>query len=82
MTFCEDLERLGIKVKESADSMEKIPYKMVLHKHIDREDTRFYTMSGTLANNPLGKRLGVIRRCTYKEYAKDRRWSYEPVSYL
>ena len=35
--------------------MEKIPSTMVLHKNVDRADTRFATMSGTLEKNQFGK---------------------------
>ena len=58
----------GRKLKESADSMGKIQFTMVIHKHVDRVDTRFSTMSGPLVNNPLGKWLGVIRIGTYQVY--------------
>ena len=44
--------------------------------------SRFYTMSGPLANNHLEKWLGVIRRGTYQAASEDRRWAYEPVSAL
>ena len=54
------------KVKESESRMEKIPYTMVLHKHIDGSDTRFATMARPLMKKPLEKWLGVIRRGTYK----------------
>ena len=79
LPFCEGLGRPGIKVKESAARMEKIPSTMVLHRNVDGVDTRFSTMAGTLANNPLGKRLGVIRRWTYQASSKNSRWAYEPV---
>ena len=69
-------------MKESAARMEKIPSNIVLHKHVDGADTRFATMAGPLANNPLGKRLGVIRRGTYQAASEDSRWAYEPVSDL
>ena len=40
----------------------------------------FYTMAGPLANNPLEKWLGVIRRGTYQAASEDSRWAYEPLS--
>ena len=55
---------------------------MVLHKHAYVTDTCFYTMSGTLVNNPLVKWLGVIRRGSYQAYYEEIRWEYEPVSNL
>ena len=55
---------------------------MVLHKHVDGEDTRFFTMAGKLANNPLLKWLGVIRRGTQQAASEDIRWAYELVSNL
>ena len=55
---------------------------MVLHTHVDGADTRFSNMAGPLANNPLEKWLGVIRRGTYQEVSEDSWWAYEPVSYL
>ena len=51
---------------------------MVPHKHVDGADTVFYTIARPLANNPLGKWLGVIRKGTYQ----DSRWEYDPVSDL
>ena len=62
--------------------MGNIPSTMVLHKHVDGSDTRFSSMAGPLANNPLGKWLGVIRRGTYQSAPEDSRWEYEPVSDL
>ena len=67
-------------MKESAARMENIPSTMVLHKHVDWEDTIISTMEGPLANNPLGKWLGMIRRGIYQASSEDSRWSYEPAS--
>ena len=55
---------------------------MLLHKHVDGADTRFATIAGTLANNPLEKWLGVIIRGAYQAASEDSRWVYEPVSDL
>ena len=55
---------------------------MVLHKHVDGENTNFFTMAGTLVNNHLVKWLVVIRRGTYQANDEDIRWSYETVSDL
>ena len=62
--------------------MEKIPSAMVLQKHVDGADTRFSTMAGPFANNPLGGFLGVIRRGTYQTASEDSRWENEPLSDL
>ena len=62
--------------------MEKIPYTMVIHKYMDGVDTRFSTMAGPLANNNLGKWLGLIRRGTYQAASEYIRWAYEPLTYL
>ena len=62
--FCKGLGRPGRKVNKWETRMEKIPYTMVIHKHMDGVDTRFSTMAGPLANNNLGKWLGLIRRGT------------------
>ena len=48
LSFCEGIWRTGIKVKESADWMEKIPSTIVVHKYVDRVDTIFSTMAGPL----------------------------------
>ena len=69
-------------MKETAASMEKITYTMVIHKHLYGEETIFSTMYGKLVINPLGKWLVLIRRGNYKSAAGYSRWSYEPVSYL
>ena len=69
-------------MKESVASMEKIPSTMVLHKHVDWEDTIFSTMSLKLLNNLLVNFIGVIRRGSYQSSAEDRRCSYESVSGL
>ena len=45
----------GRKLKESMARMDKIPFTMLIHKHVDPADTRFTTMSGPLENNPFGK---------------------------
>ena len=79
MPFCEGLVKPVRKVKESAARMEKIPYTMVLHNHLDGADTRFATMSGPLVKDPLEKFLGVIRIGTYQAASEDSRWGYEPV---
>ena len=55
---------------------------MVLHKHVDEEDTIFSTMEGPLANNHLEKWLVVISRGTYQAVSEDIRWAYETVSDL
>ena len=52
---------------------------MVLHKHVDGADTRFYTMSGLLANNTLENWLVVIRIGTYQAVSEDSMWEYEQV---
>ena len=62
--------------------MEKIPSTMVLHKHVDGEDTIFATMAGPLAKNPLGKWLGVIIIGSYQAASEDIRWVHDPVSDL
>ena len=62
--------------------MEKIPSTMVLHKHVDGTDTRFSTMEGPFANNPLVKWIVVIKIGTYQAASEDIRWAYEPVSDL
>ena len=62
--------------------MENIPSTMVLHKHVDGEDTRFSTMAGSFSKNPLGKWFGVIRLGTYKTAYEYIRWEYETVSDL
>ena len=59
--------------------MEKIPFTMIFHKHVDGSDTIFSTMSGTLVKNPLGKLLVVIRIMSYQVASGDSRCSYEPV---
>ena len=72
----------GRKLKESAAKMENIPSTMVLHKHVYGAETRFSTMVGPLANKPLVKWLGLIRRGAYQAGSEDSRWAYEPVSDL
>ena len=67
-------------MKESLARMEKIPSTMVLHKYVDGVYTRFSTMAGPLADNPLGKLLGVIRIGTYQAASKYIMWENEPVS--
>ena len=42
-------------MKEHVESIEKIPPTMLLHKHMDGEDTIFDTIPGPLENNPLDK---------------------------
>ena len=63
-------------MKESDARMEKIRYTMVLHQHVDWLDTKFYTMSGPLVNNHLGKYLGLIGRYSYQTAAEDIRLAY------
>ena len=55
---------------------------MVLHNHVDRSETRFDTMEGTLVNNTLWKWLGVIIRGTYQAASEYSRWQYKLVYYL
>ena len=64
LTLCEVLGRPRIKSKELTARMDKISPTMVIHNHVDGEDTIFVNIPGTLFNNPLGKCLGVIRRGT------------------
>ena len=80
LPFCQGLGRPGIKLKYSAARMEKIPSNMVIHNHIDGADTIFSTITVPLANNPLVKWIGVIRRRTYQASYEDSRRAYEPVS--
>ena len=53
LPLCEGLGRPGNKMKESADRMEKISSTIVLHTHVDGEDTIFATTTGPLVKNPL-----------------------------
>ena len=62
--------------------MEKIPSTLVLHKHVDRADTKIFTMAGPLVNNNLDKCLRVIRIGKCLSSAEDIRWVYKPVSDL
>ena len=55
---------------------------MVIHKHVNGEDTIFATMVGPLVKNLLENWLGVIIRGTYQAAYEDSRWVYEPVSDL
>ena len=80
--LCEGIGRIGIKVKESAASMENIPNTIVLHKHVDGEDTRFDTMVGPSETIFFEKWLGVIKRGTYKAASEYSRWANESVSGL
>ena len=82
LPFWGGIGRPGRKLKESAASLENIPSTVVLHNHVDGAETIFVTMVGPLANNPLVKWLGVIRRWTYQAVSEDRRWAYDPVSDL
>ena len=59
-----------------------MPSTMAIYNHVYGEDNRFSTMVGLLANNPLVKWLGVIRRATNQAASEDSRWAYEPVSDL
>ena len=56
-------------MKESAARMEKILSAMVIHKHVDGEDTIFATIPGPFMNNPLEKWLGLIIIGTYQSSA-------------
>ena len=69
-------------MKESAARVYKISFTIVIHKHVDVEDTIFATILGPLVNNPLVNWLGVIIIWTYQAAAEGRRWSYEPGTYL
>ena len=62
--------------------MENIPSTMVLHKNVDGAETIFSIMAGPLANNLLGKYLGVIIRGIYQAASEDNRLVYYPVSDL
>ena len=62
--------------------MENIPSTMVLQNNVDGADTRFSTMAGPLAKNPLEKWLGVIIIGSYQAASEDIRWVYDPVSDL
>ena len=46
--FCEGLGRPRRIVKEPESSMGKLPYTMVIYKHIDGENTRFGKISEPL----------------------------------
>ena len=69
-------------MKESAYWMEKKPSTMVPHKYVHGTATIFSIVAGLLANNPLEKFLGMVRRENYQAASEDRRWAYEPVSDL
>ena len=53
LPFCEGLGRLGRKVNQYAYRMKNILFTMVIHKYVDRVDTRFATMLEKFVNNPL-----------------------------
>ena len=69
-------------MKESSARMENRLSTVVLHNHIDGEDTRFSTMEVPLEKNTLVKWLEVIRRGAYQAVSEDIRWAYETVSDL
>ena len=76
------MRRTGRKVNESADRLKHITSTMVIHKHVDGADTRFFTMVGPLVNDMMRKWLEVIMRGTYQVVDEDIRWAYEKVSNL
>ena len=55
--------------------MEKIPFIMVLHNHVDGGGTILATMTGPLVYSYLGKWLGVIRIGPYQAAAEYGRWA-------
>ena len=61
--------------------MEKIPPTMVLHKHVYGSNIIFSTISVPLVKT-MEKWIVVIRRGAYQVAVGDRKWKYEPVSYL
>ena len=53
---------------------------MVIHKNVDRADTRLTTISAPLVNNPLVSWISVIIIGAYQSVTEYTRWPYETVS--
>ena len=66
-------------MNELVSRMEKMPSTMALHNNVDGADTRFFTISGPLVNNPMEKCREKIRRGVYQEYNEDKSWAYKPI---
>ena len=52
--------RLGVKQKQAAWRLERIPSSVVVHKRLDSADTRWVEQTSKLQNNPLEHNLGSL----------------------
>ena len=74
--------RLGVKQKQAAWRLERIPSSIVVHKRVDSLDTRWMERFSALKDNPLEHNLGFFDFGKYHKAADGEKHAFEKVGEL
>jgi hypothetical protein len=69
--------RPGVRQKQAAWRLERVPSSMVLHKRLDSIDTRWLAQATNLRNNPLEHNLGFFDFGRYHKAPDDAKYAFD-----
>jgi hypothetical protein len=72
----------GVRQKQAAWRLERIPSGVVIHKRIDSADTRWVQQQSTLQDNPLEHNLGFFDFGKYHKAANDEKYAFDKAEDL
>jgi hypothetical protein len=75
-------QRPGVKQKQAAWRMERIPSSVVVHKRIDTCDTRWVQQHANLSDNPLEHNLGFFDFGKYHKAPDTAKYAFDKVGDL
>lgn len=74
--------RAGVRQKQAAWRLERIPSSVVVHKRLDSTDSRWLEQTARFQNNPLEHNLGFFDFGKYHKAANDAKYAFEKVEEL
>jgi hypothetical protein len=74
--------RPGVKQKQAAWRLERIPSSVVVHKHMDTCDTRWVQQNANLTDNPLEHNLGFFDFERYHKAPDTTKYAFDKVGDL
>ena len=74
--------RPGVKQKQAAWRLERIPSSVVVHKRMDTCDTRWLQQHANLSDNPLEHNLGFFDFGRYHKAPDDAKYAFDKVGDL
>jgi hypothetical protein len=69
--------RPGVRQKQAAWRLERVPSSVVLHKRLDSTDTRWLAQATNLRNNPLEHNLGFFDFGRYHKAPDDAKYAFD-----